>query len=322
MMKEKSNPELFEKCPLIPILTGATAVGKTSTSIELAKILNGEILSIDSRQLYKFLDIGTAKPTLREQKAIPHHLIDLFEPTRHVSAGEYRRLAVKVVEDIISRGKTPIFVGGSGMYIKALTHGIFKRSTSNPEIRHALLHEIQEKGNIPLYNRLMEIDPETARKIHINNAKRITRALEIFQITGKPASEHFEKQKLDPAFPTKVFVMNRERPILYERINKRVDQMLSDGLINETQNLLKNCYRNAMDELKTLGYQEVIQFIDKEISLEEMTENLKMNTRRYAKRQLTWLRHQLDAQWIDISNTDSPESVAKKITISLERKIN
>jgi tRNA dimethylallyltransferase len=318
-MNNKISPEIEKICPKIPILTGPTAVGKTSTSIELAKLLNGEIISIDSRQLYKYLDIGTAKPTLREQKAIPHHLIDLFEPTRQVSAGEYRRLAIEVVEKIVTREKTPIFVGGSGMYIKAVVHGIFKNSTSNPEIRQALLQEIEEKGNIPLYNRLMDIDSETAKKIHMNDAKRITRALEIYQITGKPASQHFKNQKANPAFPTKIFVLYRERPELYERINKRVDKMLSEGLVKETEDLLTNRYRDAMHELKTLGYQEVIQYLDDDVSLDEMTENLKMNTRRYAKRQLTWLRHQLDAKWIQVTDDDNAKDIAINIKNSLER---
>lgn len=319
MMKERIRPDIAKICPIIPILTGPTAVGKTSTSIELARMLDGEIVSIDSRQLYKYLDIGTAKPTLREQAAIQHHLIDLYEPTVQVSAGEYRRLAVDVVEKIVKVGRTPIFVGGSGMYIKAVTHGIFKNSTSDPEIREALLKEIQEKGNVTLYNRLVDIDPVTAKKIHMNDAKRITRALEIYQLTGKPPSEHFEKQEADPAFPTKIFVLYRERSKLYERINLRVDQMLEEGLIAETENLLNNRYRDAMDELKTLGYQEVIQYLDGDVTLEEMTENLKMNTRRYAKRQLTWLRHQLDAQWIEVKDDDTAIGIAKKIKISLER---
>ncbi|MFP4548139.1 MAG: tRNA (adenosine(37)-N6)-dimethylallyltransferase MiaA [Fidelibacterota bacterium] len=318
-MTEKITSDTWKICPTIPIITGPTAVGKTSASIELAKMIDGEIVSIDSRQLYKFLDIGTAKPTLREQKEIPHHLIDLFEPTKQVSAGEYRRLAVQTVEGIVNRGKTPIFVGGSGMYIKAITHGIFKESTSHRKVRKELQSEIEEKGNVPLYNRLMEIDPETAKKIHINDAKRITRALEIYKITGKPPSEHYKAQQPDPAFPTQLFVLHRDRAKTYARINQRVEQMISEGLIEETKDLLNNRYRDAMNELKTLGYQEVIQYLDGEVNLAEMTENLKMNTRRYAKRQLTWSRHQLDAQWIEISDQDTAIDIAKKIKISLEK---
>lgn len=319
MTIERISAEIEKICPVIPILTGPTAVGKTSTSIELAKLLDGEIISIDSRQLYKYLDIGTAKPILQEQDQIPHHLIDLFEPTRQISAGEYRRLAVTVVEKIVSQGKTPIFVGGSGMYVKAITHGIFKDSTSDPSIRKALLREIEEKGNVPLYNRLMEIDSVTAKKIHMNDAKRITRALEIYQITGKAPSEHFQKQEADPAFPTKIFVLTRERAKLYDRINKRVDQMLADGLVDETKDLLNNRYRDAMDELKTLGYQEVIQYLDGDVTLDEMTESLKKNTRRYAKRQLTWLRHQLEADWIEVTDNSTAIEIAKEIKNSLQR---
>ena len=316
-VKDKISPEIAKICPTIPIITGPTAVGKTSTSIELAKMIDGEIVSIDSRQLYKYLDIGTAKPTLREQKTIPHHLIDLFEPTVQVSAGEYRRLAIDVVENIVSRGNTPIFVGGSGMYINALVHGIFKDSTSNPELRKKLMAEIKVKGNVTLYNRLMDIDSESAKKIHLNDAKRITRALEIYEITGKPPSQHFQKQESNPAFPPKIFVLTRERSKLYERINLRVDQMLDEGLIKETEDLLNNKYRSALDELKTLGYQEVIQYLDEEVDYNALVQNLKMNTRRYAKRQLTWLRHQLEAEWIKLQDSDNAITVAKKIRNSL-----
>ncbi len=308
---------IIQNCPIIPIITGPTAVGKTQTSIELAKKMNGEIVSIDSRQLYKYLDIGTAKPTLREQTGIPHHLIDIFEPNVLISAGKYRDLATKTVHDIVSRGKLPIFVGGSGMYIKAIIHGIFKQSKSDPEIRNRLLHEIKEKGNALLYNRLVDVDPDSATKIHLNDSKRITRALEIFEITGKPASQLYKNQVPDPAFPTKIFVFHMKRDELYKRINQRVDQMLNEGLIDETQNMIDQGHRDALDTIKTIGYQEVIQYLDNTVSLEEMTENLKQNTRRYAKRQLTWFRNQLDAEWIEMNYNYSPEKVAKNIEKSL-----
>ncbi len=318
-MKEKISPEIEKICPIIPIITGPTAVGKTSTSIALAHKNEGEIVSIDSRQIYKYLDIGTAKPTLRDQKGIPHHLIDRFDPSQQVSAGEYRRLAVQTVETVVSRGHLPIFVGGSGMYIKAITQGFFQKSTSDPAIRDRLQQEITERGNMPLYNRLMEIDPVTAKKIHINDAKRITRNLEIYEITGKPPSEHFKNQKKVPAFPTQVIVLNRDRDKLYTRINKRVDLMLDEGLVEETEALLSKHYRQALDDLKTLGYQEVIQYLDNDISYDAMVENLKRNTRRYAKRQLTWLRHQVAAEWIHLTNQSTAEKTAEKIRKLLRR---
>ncbi|MBN2281218.1 MAG: tRNA (adenosine(37)-N6)-dimethylallyltransferase MiaA [Candidatus Marinimicrobia bacterium] len=320
-MKDRLNPQIEKISPVIPLLTGPTAVGKTSTSIELAKILDGEIISIDSRQLYKFLDIGTAKPTLREQKSIPHHLIDLYDPTIQVSAGEYRKLAIDVVEKIVSRGKWPIFVGGSGMYIHAVVHGIFQESISDSLVREKLMNEIAEKGNVFLYNRLMDIDSEAAKKIHINDAKRIIRALEIYELTGETPTQHFQNQHQNPAFPAKIFVLTRERAQLYHRINQRVDQMLADGLVTETEKLLAQNYRSAMDALKTLGYQEVIQYLDHEVDYSTMVENLKMNTRRYAKRQLTWFRHKLEAEWIELQDNDDAGSIAKKIAKSLKNSI-
>jgi tRNA dimethylallyltransferase len=165
----------------------------------------------------------------------------------------------------------------------------------------------------------LDIDPVTAKKIHLNDAKRITRALEIYEITGQPPSQHFEKQQDNPAFPTKIFVLYRERKKLYERINQRVDQMITEGLIEETQYLLDHNYRDAMEDLKTLGYQEVVQYLDNVVDKDTMVEKLKMNTRRYAKRQLTWLRHQLDAQWIEVRDDDNAAIIAEKIRYSLEK---
>ncbi|HPN75187.1 MAG TPA: tRNA (adenosine(37)-N6)-dimethylallyltransferase MiaA, partial [Candidatus Marinimicrobia bacterium] len=170
----------------IPFIVGPTAVGKTATAIELAKQLNGEIISVDSRQVYRGLDVGTAKPTLRQQQEIPHHLVDILDLDEQISAGAYRNLALKTVSEIQSRGRLPIFVGGSGLYVNAVLKGIFQESTTNPEIRREIRQELQEKGVVALYNQLLEIDPDTVLKIHINDVKRITRALEIYRITGQP----------------------------------------------------------------------------------------------------------------------------------------
>jgi len=297
----------------IPFIVGPTAIGKTATAIELARRLNGEIISIDSRQVYRGMDVGTAKPTLRQQQEIPHHLIDILELNEQISAGQYRERALQVVKDIWSRGKLPIFVGGSGMYIKAMVQGIFRESITDESVREKIKSELDGKGSVALYNRLMDIDPTLAIKIHINDVKRITRALEIYEITGKPPSEHYKTQKTDPPFPYRIFVLTMERGKLYERINKRVDQMIADGLVDEVKNLLQSGLRRNLDALLTLGYREVILYLDDKCSFDEMVENIKRNTRRYAKRQLTWFRNQLDATWITVSEEQSISDVAEII---------
>ncbi|MCK4641019.1 MAG: tRNA (adenosine(37)-N6)-dimethylallyltransferase MiaA [Candidatus Marinimicrobia bacterium] len=297
----------------IPFIVGPTAVGKTATAIELARRLDGEIISIDSRQVYKGLDAGTAKPTLRQQQEIPHHLIDILELTEQISAGGYRELALKTVSEILSREKLPIFVGGSGMYVKAVVQGIFQESVTDETVRQKIKSELKEKGSAALYNRLVDIDPDLAIKTHINDIKRITRALEIYEITGKPPSEHYKTQETDSPFPYRIFVLTMEREKLYERINKRVDQMIADGLEDEVRRFLRSGLRGDMDALQTLGYREVLVYLDEKCSFDEMVENIKRNTRRYAKRQLTWFRNQLEATWITVSEEQSISDVAEII---------
>ena len=303
---------------VIPFIVGPTAVGKTATAIELAKQLDGEIISIDSRQVYKGLDVGTAKPTLRQQKEIPHHLIDILEPTEQISAGTYRELALSAVADIQSHGKLPIFVGGSGMYVKTLIRGIFQESLTDNSVRERLKSELERKGIAELYNRLVDIDPELAIKIHLNDAKRITRALEIYEITGKPPSAHYRNQQTESPFPNRIFVLTMERKYLYQRINERVDQMIQDGLVDEVQALLNSGFRKTLDSLLTLGYREVIGYLDGDFGHDEMIENIKRNTRHYAKRQLTWFRHQLEAIWITITPETAISEIAGQIIQDLQ----
>jgi len=308
-----SKQDLQQSQQIIPFIVGPTAVGKTATAIELAKRLNGEIISIDSRQVYKGLDVGTAKPTLRQQKEIPHHLIDILEPSEQISAGTYRELALVAVADILSRDKLPIFVGGSGMYVKALVQGIFQESLTDKSVRDKIKAELDKKGIAELYNRLVDIDPELAVKIHLNDTKRITRALEIYEITGKPPSAHYRNQETESPFPNRIFVLTMERENLYQRINERVDQMIQDGLVDEVQALLNSGLRKNLDSLLTLGYQEVVTYLDGECSYAEMVENIKLNTRHYAKRQLTWFRNQLKATWITITPETTISDVTRQI---------
>lgn len=302
----------------VPIITGPTAVGKTATAIELAQKLDGEIISIDSRQVYRGLDVGTAKPTLRQLKEIPHHLIDILDPAEKISAGAYRELALKTVSGIRARGRLPIFVGGSGMYIKTVIEGIFEESLTDEAVRQKIRAELEAQGAAALYNRLVDIDPELAVKTHLNDIKRITRALEIYAITGKPPSEHYRNQKSEPPFPYRIFVLTMERQQLYERINERVDRMIADGLVDEVRRLLAAGLRGDLDALLTLGYQEVVAYFDGQCTHDEMVENIKRNTRRYAKRQLTWFRNQLKAKWIEVSEAAPLTTVFEQILTELD----
>jgi len=299
-------------------ILGPTAVGKTAAAIALARMVDGEIISIDSRQVYRGLDIGTAKPNLRQQAAVPHHLVDILDIDREISAGAYREMALQTVTDILARNKIPIFVGGSGLYVNALLKGIFEESTTDPEVRRQIRQELQEKGIAALYNQLVDVDPVTALKIHMNDVKRVTRALEIYRMTGRPPSQHFQEQDHQPPFAYRIFILNAAREELYRRINERVDQMLADGLVAEVEQLIAAGHRSELEALRTLGYQEVVLFLDGKCSLEEMRENIKQNTRHYAKRQLTWFRNQYpEAVWIDVTDLSNPLAIASVIRQNL-----
>jgi len=299
---------------------GPTAVGKTATAIELAKTIDGEIVSIDSRQVYRGLDIGTAKPTLWQQSEIPHHLVDILDLNQNISAGTYRERALRTVSDIFSRKKVPVFVGGSGLYVNALLRGIFDESTTDPEIRRQIRLELQAKGIAMLYNQLLDADPATALKIHLNDVKRVTRALEIYRVTGRPPSQHFQEQNHQPPFDYRLFILNAERVELYRRINERVDQMLTDGLVAEVQELIAAGQRTELEALRTLGYQEVLAYLAGQFDFATMRENIKQNTRRYAKRQLTWFRNQYpEAVWIDVTDIADGIGIAAVIRECLAR---
>ncbi|MFH1213944.1 MAG: tRNA (adenosine(37)-N6)-dimethylallyltransferase MiaA [Candidatus Neomarinimicrobiota bacterium] len=322
MHTAESQIQNERECAVIFIL-GPTAVGKTATAIELARIIDGEIISIDSRQVYRGLDVGTAKPTLNQQSTVAHHLIDVLNVSQNISAGVYRELALKTVAEIRSRGKIPVFVGGSGLYVNALLKGIFEESTTDPEIRRQIRLELQEKGIAALYNQLIDIDPATAVKIHLNDVKRITRALEIYRITGQPPSRHFQCQDRQPPFAYRLFILNAGREELYRRINARVDQMLADGLVTEVENLIAAGNRTHLEALRTLGYQEVLAFLDGNLDLSEMREHIRQNTRRYAKRQLTWFRNQYpEADWIDVTDRSTPSEIAEIILQNLAQSAN
>lgn len=286
--------------PKVIVICGPTASGKTALSIELAKKINGEIISCDSMQIYKYMDIGTAKPTLEEQKEVKHHLIDFVEPNQRYSVAEYKKDAEKSIEEILSKGKTPIIVGGTGLYVDSLIYGIeYPEIELDEEYRKQLEKEIEEKGLESLYNKAKEIDSKAMEKISPNDKKRIMRVVEIYKATGKTKTEQeIESRTHEVKYDYKVFAIKMDREKLYERINKRVDLMVKKGLIEEVQNILKK-YDKFPTAMQGLGYKEVVEYLDGKTTKEEMIDKIKMQTRRYAKRQITWFKKNKQTVWIE-----------------------
>ena len=288
------------KKPTVIVICGPTATGKTSLSIELAKRVNGEVISADSMQIYKEMNIGSAKVTIDEMQGIKHYLIDCVLPNERYSVANYKQDAKMAIEEILSKGKVPIVVGGTGLYIDSLIYEIeYKDIKINEEYRSELEKIRNEQGLEALYKKAVEIDPEAMKKISPNDFKRITRVLEIYESTGKTKTQQEAESRLNEIpYDYKVFAIDYDREKLYERINKRVDIMVAKGLINEVQYLLKK-YNEFPTSMQGLGYKEVKQYLDGELSKEEMIEKIKQDSRRYAKRQFTWFRKNKQTIWID-----------------------
>ena len=283
------------------VIVGPTASGKTALSIELAKKINGEIVSCDSMQIYKDMNIGSAKPTNEEMQGIKHYLIDVVRPDKRFSVAEYKKQAEIAIEDIISKGKTPIVIGGTGLYADSLIYGIdYPEIVFDEEYRNSLEEKAKtNEGLKELYNMAKKIDEKAIAKISENDRKRIIRILEIYQQTGKTKTElEIESRKNDVKYDYKVFAINMDRNILYDRINKRVDLMIENGLIDEVKSLLKK-YKDFPTAMQGLGYKEVVQYLNNELTKDEMIEKIKQETRRYAKRQLTWFRKNKETIWLD-----------------------
>lgn len=307
--------------PLI-ILTGPTAVGKTELSIALAKSIGGEIISADSMQVYKFMDIGTAKIRPDEMQGVPHHLIDILEPDEAFNVAVFKELAKATVEEIYSRGHVPIVVGGTGFYIQALLYDIdFSEEDSNVSIRKELEDIVEERGAEFLHELLRKVDPESAEQIHANNVKRVIRALEYYRMHGEKISVHnaAERRKKSP-YDFLYFVLTNDRKVLYDRIEKRIDKMIEEGLISEVDNLLKKGYDSSLVSMQGLGYKELIPYLKKECSLEEAVYILKRDTRHFAKRQLTWFRRERDVRWLDKSQLPSEEEILKDILNTINKE--
>lgn len=288
------------KKPLI-ILAGPTAVGKTKASIGLARTVGGEIISADSMQIYKHMDIGSAKIRPEEMEGIPHYLIDELEPSEEFHVVRFQRMAKAAMEKIYAKGHIPIVVGGTGFYIQALLYDIdFEANDGDAKLRKELSAYEKKYGAIALHERLRAVDPESAEMIHENNVKRVIRALEYFEKTGEKISKHNakEREKTSP-YRFAYFVLNDEREHLYERINQRVDQMLRDGLVEEVQALKDKGYKAGDVSMQGLGYKEILAYLDGKVSLSEAVYQIKRDTRHFAKRQITWFKREKDVIWID-----------------------
>lgn len=294
--------------PLI-ILTGPTAVGKTDLSIQLAKAVDAEIVSADSMQIYKYMDIGSAKVTEEEMQGVKHYLVDEIEPDMPFSVSEYKRMAEEYIDEISSRGKNVIVTGGTGLYLNSLIYNMdFGKSDANQELREELNKELEENGPAYMYEKLVSLDKEAAERIHPNNTKRVIRAIEV-AMSGEKMNDFSKDLRYNKKYRPIIIVLNRDRQALYDRINLRVDIMLKNGLIEEVKGLLEKGYTKDMISMQGIGYKEIIKYFEGEYTLDEAIEIIKRDSRRYAKRQLTWFRRYEDAKWFEIDKFDSAEEL-------------
>ena len=296
------------------VICGPTASGKTALSIELAKKVNGEIISCDSMQIYKDMNIGTAKPTIEEMQGIKHYLLDFVSPNERYSVADFKKDAKNAIKEILSKGKVPIIVGGTGLYLDSLIYEIeYQNIEFDENYRKKLEQEVEEKGLEELYDKAKKIDPVAIEKISKNDKKRILRILEIYHATGKNKTEQeIESRKNEVEYDYKVYAISWDREELYARINKRVDLMIEQGLIDEVKNILQK-YEQFPTAMQGLGYKEVVDYLQSNCTKQEMIEKIKMETRRYAKRQMTWFRKNKQTIWIQGNN-----SIQNNINIILE----
>lgn len=299
--------------PKILAIIGPTGSGKTPLSIIFAERMHGEIVSADSRQIYKHLDIGTAKPTAAELRRVLHHFISILEPEEEYNAGMFGKDARVAIQEIISRKKLPLLVGGSGLYIKSVVDGLFEGPGKDPEIRTRLEDKLEKEGAAVLFAELKRVDPISASKAPPTKPRRIIRALEVYYITGQPISQLHAKQSNEPEFETVQFALEWDRKTLYARINHRVDTMIEMGLLAEVKHLKEKNFSATLNALNTVGYKEVFNYLDGVYDFNEMLRLIKQNTRRFAKRQLTWFRADKRIHWIPMNEKKSLEEAAEEI---------
>ena len=297
--------------PIVLALVGPTGSGKTSTAIQLCKKLNAEIVSMDSMQIYRGMDIGTAKPTKDELSQAPHHMIDVADPAELFTVSMYREMAFKVIDDIIARGKIPMLVGGTGLYLQAISYEMsLGENGADNDLRKELNRIAEEPdGPMKLHNRLRLVDPQSAEKLHPNDIRRVIRALEIYETSGKAKSERTDEQRKEGPYRVLVYGLSLPREEMYARINRRVDEMMNLGLVDEVKALLLQGIKPSKDggSMQAIGYKEIVSALNGEISLDQAVHLIKQGSRRYAKRQWTWFRHDHRTKWYDWSDFSTPE---------------
>jgi len=305
---------------VVVVIVGPTCSGKTNLSLNLAQLIPSEIISADSRQFYKLLDIGTAKPSKEKLQKVPHHLIDFLDPSENYDVSKFENDANEIIDQIHKKNKTPIVVGGSGLYVKALIDGIFDSAEKDEKYRKELLQKRKDFGNEFLYEELKKVDLTSAERMLPQNWKRVMRALEVFHTTGEPIWKHHLKQstQTEKKYLFRQYGLNWDRKILYENINYRVDWMIENGLIEEVKTILNLGYDKSLNSLNTVGYKEIIQYLDGINSLERSVELIKRNTRHYAKRQMTWFRKDKRINWFDVNDLNEFDIIAKKIIAALK----
>jgi tRNA dimethylallyltransferase len=308
----------------IIVIVGPTAVGKTYISVELAKKLNTEIISADSMQIYKGMNIGTAKITDEEKQGIIHHMIDIINPDEEYSVSEFKYDAEKIIDRLLSENRIPIIVGGSGLYVNSLIYDLdFGNTKSNKKLREYYTYYYKEHGEDALYDKLLKIDPVAAEKIHKNNIKRIIRALEVYDITGVKFSElNTDIRKKSNKYDCILIGLSMERKVLYERINQRVDEMLSNGLVDEVSSLIKKGYGKNLVSMRGIGYKEIIEYLEGNTDYEEAVNTLKQNTRRFAKRQYTWFLKDENVKWFSMDNPSEIDKTLDSIVEYISTRID
>ncbi|VIF62977.1 tRNA delta(2)-isopentenylpyrophosphate transferase [Clostridioides difficile] len=310
----------MKKIPLI-ILTGPTAVGKTDLSIKLAKDMNAEIISADSMQIYEYMDIGSAKVTEAEMQGVKHYLIDEVKPDYPFSVSEFQQKAKKYIYEINEKGKCVLVTGGTGLYLNSLIYNMdFAQSDANNELRKELQNQLAEKGIDYMHNRLKELDEESANRIHKNNTKRVIRALEVC-LSGKKMNDFSNDLKFNEEYQPIIIVLNRDREHLYQRINMRVDIMLKNGLVEEVKKLLSMGFKKDMISMQGIGYKEILKYLDGEYTYEEAIEIIKRDSRRYAKRQITWFKRYKTAKWFDLEQYENIDELKNEIILYIKDSI-
>ncbi|MCX7922934.1 MAG: tRNA (adenosine(37)-N6)-dimethylallyltransferase MiaA [Clostridia bacterium] len=304
------------------VLIGPTASGKTKLSVELAKKIGGDIISADSMQIYKYMDIGTAKPDKEEMQGIKHYLIDEVYPDEEFNVARFQETATEYIEQIIAADKVPIVAGGTGLYVNSLVYNInFSETISDWELRERLKKEAEEKGNDYLHARLREIDPEAADSIHPNNVKRVIRAIEVYEYTKKPISYHQQNSRqIPPKYNFILIGLTMDREKLYDRINKRVDLMVEKGLVDEVKKLMELGYDKSHVAMQGIGYKEILAYLRGEISIDEAVYQIKIGTRHYAKRQITWFKRLENVFWVNTDEFNNESQILEYIFEYIQRK--